>query len=128
MNEKVIYTQKAPDKSNAWLTLVGYVAFVVLIIVLLLVVNFLSYKGILTLAVYALGAYGTYKILNKTTFDITYTLYEDRLVFMRKYGKMTWEGEVFPFNEAKFYPDRIEHRKKIYKFYPDETLRTHLGI
>lgn len=128
MNEKVIYTQKAPDKSNVWKTLLVYCAFVVFIVILRIIANAMPYSGILMLAVFALGAYGTYQILKETTFDITYTLYEDRLVFVRKYGRMSWENEVFPFDEAKFYPDKIEHRDKTYKFYPDDKLKELLGI
>ena len=128
MNEKAVYTQKAPDKSNAWMTLFKFCAFAVLIIVLLIVANMLNYSGILTIVVYAFGAWGTYQILKEATFEITYTLFSDRLVFVRKYGKMSWENEVFPFNEAKFYPDRIEHRGRVYKFYPDEKLKELLGI
>ena len=128
MTEKSRYTQKAPVKGNAGLSMTAFVFLALAIIVLLVVVNFLPYRGILTLCVFALGAYFIHKLLNNTVFDITYALFDDKLIFVRKYGMMEWECEVFPFDEAKFYPDRIEHRGKSYEFYPDEKLKEFLGI
>ncbi len=128
MNEKAIYTQKAPVGGNAGGRLLMLCGIVVVVMVLLFVVNGLPYSGILTLAVFAVAAVLVHKLLNKTVFDITYALYEDKLVFLRKYGKMEWENEVFPFDEAKFYADKIEHRGKVYPFSPDAKLKQLLNI
>ncbi len=128
MNEQAKYKQKAPLKGNAGVTMVAFVLLAVALIALLVVVSFLSYSGILTLLVFALGAYLIHKLMNRTVFDITYALFDDRLVFLRKYGRLEWECEVFPFDEAKFYQDKIEHRGKSYKFYPDDKLKEFLGI
>lgn len=128
MTEEARYKQKAPVKGNAQLSMTAFVLLALAIIALLVVVNFLPYSGILTLCVFALGAYFIHKLLNRTVFDITYALFDDKLIFLRKYGRMEWECEVFPFDEAKFYPDRIEHRGKSYEFCPDEKLKEFLGI
>ncbi len=128
MNEKEIYTQKAPLKSNVKGRTVAFIGIVAFVIALLLVVNFLPYSGILTLVVFALGAFLLHKLMVETVFDITYALYEDKLTFIRKYGKMEWEMEVFPFAEALFYEDRIEHRGKTYEFHPDEKLKELLKV
>ena len=128
MNEKAKYTQKAPQKGNAGLRSLAFVLLAVGIIALLVVANLLPYSGITTLVVFALGAVLIYRLLSNTVFDITYALFEDRLVFIRKYGKMEWECEVFPFDEAVFYRDRIEHTGKTYEFAPDDKLVEFLGI
>lgn len=128
MNEKAIYTQQAPEKGNVKSRTFAFVGMMVILIALLVVVNMLPYSGILSIALFAAGAYFIHKLLSTAVFDITYALCSDKLVFLRKYGKLTWECEVFPFDEAKFYPDRIEHRGKTYNFSPDEKLRELLGI
>ncbi|MBQ8541395.1 MAG: hypothetical protein IJ435_07985 [Clostridia bacterium] len=128
MTEKARYTQKAPIKGNAKLSMTAFVLLALAIMVLLVVVNFLPYSGILTLCVFALGAYFIHRLLNRTIFDVTYALFDDKLIFLRKYGIVEWECEVFPFDEAKFYADKIEHRGKSYEFHPDEKLKEFLGI
>ena len=128
MTEQARYKQKAPVKGNAAASLAAFSLLTVAIIALLVVVNFLPYSGILTLVVFALGAYLIHRLLSHTVFDITYALFDDKLIFLRKYGKLEWECEVFPFDEAKFFQGRIEHRGKSYEFYPDENLKEFLGI
>ncbi|MBQ7876478.1 MAG: hypothetical protein IJ316_04230 [Clostridia bacterium] len=128
MNEKAIYTQKAPQRGNAGGRVVMFFGIIVLVMVLLFVVNGLPYSGILTLAVFAVAAFLVHKLLNRTVFDITYALYDDKLVFLRKYGKIEMECEVFSFEEAKFYSDKIEHRGKVYSFSPDAKLKQLLNI
>lgn len=128
MNEQVKYKQKAPRKGNAGMSVTAFALLAALLIALLVIVNFLSYSGILTLLVFALGAYLMHTLMNKTVFDITYALFDDKLVFLRKYGRIEWECEVFPFDEARFYSDKIEHRGKSYEFYPDDKMKELLGI
>lgn len=128
MTEQARYKQKAPMKGNVATSLTAFALLAVVIIALLVVVNFLPYSGILTLVVFALGAYLIHRLLSRTVFDITYALFDDKLIFLRKYGALEWECEVFPFDEAKFFSDRIEHRGKSYEFYPDEKLKEFLGI
>ena len=128
MNEKAKYTQKAPVKSNVKARAALFVLLTVGIIVLLVIANLLPYSGITTLAIFALGAVMIHKLLSDSVFDITYALFDDRLVFIRKYGRLEWECEVFPFDEAKFYRDKIEHRGKAYDFCPDDKLVEYLGI
>ena len=128
MNEKPIYKQKAPEKSNVGGRTVLFVVIVLAVIAALFVVSLLPYSGMLTLVVFALAAFVVHKLLSHTIFDITYALFEDKLVFIRKYGKLEWETEVFPFDEAKFYSDKIEHRGKTYEFSPDDKLKEFLGI
>lgn len=128
MTEKAVYTQKAPQRGNIGGRTVMLIGIIILVIVSLFVVNSLPYSGILTLLVFAAAAFLVHKLLNRTVFDITYALYEDKLVFLRKYGKIEMECEVFPFDEAKFYADKIEHRGKVYSFSPDAKLKQLLNI
>lgn len=128
MNEKPVYTQKAPFSGNVKGRTVAFILLASVIILLLIFVNFLPYSGVLTLIVFMLGAYFIHKLLNKTVFDIKYVLYDDKLVFLRKYGRLEWEGEVFPFDEATFHEGFIEHRGRRYSFYPDSELKELLGI
>lgn len=128
MTEKAKYTQKAPSLGNAKVRSLGFIALTVAFIAALVIVNFLPYSGVLTLIVFGVGAIAIHRLLSSTVFDITYSLYENKLVFIRKYGRMEWECEVFPFDEAKFYVDKIEHRGKTYAFYPDDKLKEFLGI
>ncbi len=128
MNEKAKYTQKAPEKGNVRGRSLAFVLLTAGIVALLVVVNLLPYSGITTLIVFALGAIMMHRLLSSAVFDITYALYEDKLLFVRKYGKLEWECEVFPFDEARFYADKIEHRGKTYAFSPDDKLKEFLGI
>lgn len=128
MNEKPVYTQKAPIKNSAVIRIAATLALVGAFALLLFVIGFLPYSGILTLAALFLFAVCTQRMLSGMVFDITYTLYEDRLVFVRRYGKIEGEGEVFPFDEAKFFADKIEHRGKTYDFSPDEKLKQLLNL
>ncbi|MBQ8003358.1 MAG: hypothetical protein IJ297_07950 [Clostridia bacterium] len=128
MNEKAIYTQKAPLKMGEGAKLGIFILITLALILVLMIANALPYSGILTIVVLALGAYAIYKYMCAAVFDITYTLYKDKLVFVRKYGKMEWECEVFPFDEAKFSEGSISHRGKSYKFYPDNKLKELLGV
>lgn len=123
-----IYSQQAPAKGNAAKTLVFLFIVLAATCILMFCANYLPYTGLITLAILFVAACAVYKILNNTTFDITYKLYGDRLVFVRKYGYLTWENEVFPTNEAKFFPDRIEYNKKTYAFYPDEKMKQLLNM
>lgn len=128
MNEKAKYTQKAPQKGDAKRRSIVFVLLAACIIALLVVANLLPYSGITTLVIFAVGAILIHKLLSESVFDITYALFDDKLTFIRKYGRMEWECEVFPFDEAKFYRDRIEHRGKTYDFAPDDKLVEYLGI
>lgn len=126
--EEAIYKQKAPLKVSSFLRAVMFFCIVCAVCVLLFIVSNLPYSGILTLVVFALAAFSINKLLNRTVFDVTYALYEDKLVFLRKYGRIEWENEVFPLDEAKLYRDKIEHKGKVYPFAPDEKLCELLGI
>lgn len=123
-----IYSQKAPTKSNSAKAIILLFIVLAATCILMFCANYLPYTGIITLAVLFAAACAVYRILNNTTFDITYTLYADRLVFMRKYGYLAWENEVFPTDEAKFFPDRIEYNKKTYAFYPDKKMQELLNM
>ena len=128
MDSKVRYTQPAPFKGNSKGTTIAFVFLALAVIILLIIANLLPYSGLLSLGVLALGAYGTYRLLSAMVFDITYALYDDRLLFVRRYGRLEYECEVFPLDEAEFSPGEIIHRGKTYKFYPDDTLCSLLGI
>lgn len=128
MGEKEIYRQKAPQKSNTGVRVIAFCVLVVLVCVLLFIASNLPYSGISTLVIFALAAFLTNKLLNHTVFDVTYVLFEDKLVFSRKYGRIEWENEVFPLEEAQFFSDKIEHRGKVYPFSPDGKLKELLGI
>ena len=128
MNEKPIYTQKAPGKNRPGLRIALFVLCIAIVCVLLFVASNLPYSGISTLVIILLCSLAANAIMKKTMFDITYTLYEDKLVFMRKYGRLSWENETFYLNEAKFFEDKIMVGKSSYEFHPDDKLKELLGI
>lgn len=121
--DKPLYTQKAPQKSNAGGRVLAFALLFVVFCVLLFVSNYVAYSGIVTLGVIVLFALCTYRLMKNTVFDITYVLYEDRLVFSRRYGKIEMETEAFPLDEAEFTDTAITYEKKSYPFYPDENLK-----
>lgn len=123
MEDKILYKQKAPKQGNTGVRVAAFCVIVAMVCVLLFIASNLPYSGISTIGIFALAAFSINKLLNKTVFDITYALYENRLVFLRKYGRIEWENEVFPFDEAKFFEDKIEHRGKVYSFAPDDKLK-----
>lgn len=128
MNEKVIYSQKAPVKSNAAARVLLFTALLALFCLLLFAAANLPYSGIITLSVIFLFALCTYNLMKTTVFDITYVLCEDKLVFNRRYGKIEMETETFPLNETEFEENAIIYCGKTYAFYPDEKMKEHLGI
>ena len=89
---------------------------------MLFLANYLPFSGIISLCVIFLFALSVHKLMNKTVFDITYVLYEDKLVFNRKYGKIEMEAETFPLDETEFTKTEIKHNGKTYPFYPDEKM------
>ena len=122
-NNKIIYSQKLKGKNNTVLRTFLFVLLALLAMVLLFVANFLPYSGVITVAVIFLLAFLTNKLLSGFVFDITYQLHPNRLSFDRKYGKLSWECEVFPLDEAEFFEDKIVHRGKTYPFAPDDKLK-----
>lgn len=123
MNEKVIYTQTLKRKDNVLVRTGAFAFLIICLIVVLFIASRLPYSGIVTLLAIFLFSFLTLKLLNGLVFDITYVLYEDRLVFVRQYGRLKWENEVFYLNEDKFFEDKIIQGKTTYDFHPDEELR-----
>lgn len=128
MNEKVIYSQKAPIKGNAATRVFLFTVLLVFFCLLLFIAGNVPYSGIVTLAVIFLFALCSYNLMKTTVFDITYVLCEDKLIFNRRYGKIEMETEVFPLHEAEFSENTIIYRGKTYAFYPDDKMKEHLGI
>lgn len=122
-NDKIIYSQKTEGKNNTLVRTLLFTGLVALAVVCLFVANFLPYSGIITIAVIFVFAILTNKLLSGFVFDITYVLHPDRLSFERKYGRLSWECEVFPLDEAEFFEDKIIHRGKSYSFSPDDKLK-----
>ncbi len=122
-NNKIIYSQQVKGKNNTVLRTFLFVLLVLLAVVLLFVANFLPYSGILSVGVIFFLAFLANKLLSGFVFEITYVLHPDRLSFDRKYGKLSWECEVFPFDEAEFFEDKIIHRGRTYPFAPDDKLK-----
>ncbi len=126
MPEKKIYSQKAPPEATIKETVIAAAGLTVLCAVLMTVLSNLPYAGITTLLTLFLFAAGIYAVLKENVFEITYVLYEDRLVYLRRYGALEKETEVFPIGEAEFYKDKIVYRKKTYPFHPDERMKGEL--
>lgn len=126
MPEKKIYSQKAPPEATMKETAISAAGLTVLCAVLMLILSHLPYAGITTLLTIFLFAAGIYGVLKKNIFEITYVLYEDRLIYLRRYGALEKETEVFPIGEAEFYEDKIVYRKKTYPFHPDERMKEEL--
>ena len=128
MTEKIIYSQKAPGKSNSFIRVLMFTLLLVVFCVLLFASSFVPYSGIVTMAVIFLFAFCTYSLMKNTVFDITYVLYEDKLVFNRRYGKIEMENEIFMLKDSKFTKSDITCGKKTYPFYPDEKMCELLGL
>ena len=126
--DKVIYSQKAPKTGNAGIRVLLFSVMLLVFCVLLFISSTLPYSGITTLAVIAVFALSTNALMKNLVFDITYVLYEDRLVFKRRYGRIEMEMETFPLSDAVITRKSIECDKKTYNFYPNEELCRHLGI
>ncbi len=126
MPEKKIYSQKAPPEATVKETVIAAAGLTVLCAGLMLLLSHLPYAGITALLTLFLFAAGIYGVLKKNVFEITYVLYKDRLVYLRRYGAIEKETEVFPIGEAEFYEDKIVYRKKTYPFHPDERMKGEL--
>lgn len=122
--EEKIYEQKAPAKNNAVLRILMFGGLFLIFCVLLFIASVVPYSGIVTLGVLFLFALEIYKLMKGTVLDITYVLYEDKLVFVRRYGKIEMETEEFLLSEAEFKGNVIVYRGKNYAFYPDEKLKS----
>ncbi|MGM9552502.1 MAG: hypothetical protein ACI3XA_09645 [Clostridia bacterium] len=123
MNDKPIYSQKVKNESNGVQRTVLFIITVVLLCVALFFVNLLPYRGILSVGVIFIFAFITLKLLNGFVFDLKYVLYEDRIAFVRKYGRLEWESIVFFLNETEIKDNEIVFMKKSYPFYPDEKMK-----
>ena len=126
--DNVIYSCRAPLEATRREAVIWMAALLILCALLCYIVTFLPFTGILRIFVTALFAVLIYSMMKLSLFDITYVLYSDRLVFLRRFGYLTKENEVFPISEAKFFDDHIEYLEKSYPFHPDERLKELLKI
>lgn len=86
--------------------------------------SMLPYGVFLKLAVLALTAIGVNYILKKGTFSVTYVLTDDgTLVYVTKYGLLSWESAWINIAEAKIEKNRIIFENRKYDFYPDDELK-----
>ena len=86
--------------------------------------SMLPYGVFLKLAVLALAALGVNYILKKGTFSVTYVLTDDdMLIYVTKYGLLSWESAWIKLREAKIEKNRIIFENRRYDFYPDEDLK-----
>ncbi|MCD8048342.1 MAG: hypothetical protein LUG52_01850 [Clostridia bacterium] len=128
MNEEIIYSCKAPNEATNKEATVSFAVITILAAILFVAASHAPYSGILTLAVLFFFAIGIYSVMKRSVFDITYVLYSDRLVYMRRYGTVVKENEVFPFDESVFADGKITFRSKDYPFHPDKKLKELLNI
>lgn len=128
MTQEAIYSQKAPVKGNSASRVLLFTLLVAVFCVLLFIAGCVPYSGIVTMGVIFLFAVSTYNLMKTTVFDITYVLYQDKLVFNRRYGKISMETEIFPLKEAEFSKREIKYGKKTYPFYPDSKMCELLGL
>ena len=93
-------------------------------VLLFRLVSFLPYSVFLKIAVLVLTALGVNYILKKGTFSVTYVLTDDgMLVYVTKYGRLSWESAWIRLSEAKFEKSRIIFENRKYDFFPDEDLQ-----
>ena len=121
--DKAIYSFRAPLEATRREAVIITAALLLLCALLCFIADFLPFTGIIRLLVIAIFAALIYSMMKRSLFDITYVLYSDRLVYLRRFGYLTHENEVFPISEAKFFDDHIEHLGKSYPFHPDEKLK-----
>ena len=93
-------------------------------VILFNLTSMLPYGVFLKIAVLILTALGVNYILKKGTFSVTYVLTDDgTLVYITKYGRLSWESAWIELSGAKFEKNRIIFENRKYDFYPDEELK-----
>ena len=105
----------------------AFFAILILAAVFVLLFNLVSplpYSVFFKIAILILTALGVNYILKKGTFSVTYVLTDDgMLVYVTKYGRLSWESAWIEVSKAKFEKNRIIFEKRKYDFYPDEELK-----
>ena len=121
--DKIIYSCHAPFEATKKAAAAASIALLVVCAFLSFLVSHMPYSGILSVLVIIVFASLLYSVMKRSLFDITYVLYENRLVFVRRFGAVSSEAEVFPLSEAKFFEDKIIYNNKQYPFHPDDKLK-----
>lgn len=104
-------------------------ALVAVCVVLFNLVSALPYSVFLKIAVLIFAAAGINYILKQGTFSVTYVLTDDGiLVYITKYGLLEWESAWIRVSEAEFSENKIVFENRRYDFYPDDELKTLLGL
>ena len=94
-------------------------------VILFNLTSMLPYGVFLKIAVLVLTALGVNYILKKGTFSVTYVLTDDNmLIYVTKYGLLSWESAWIRLSEAKFEKNRIIFENRKYDFFPDEELKS----
>ena len=89
----------------------------------------LPYGVVIKVAALAIAALGINYVLKKGTFSVTYALTDDgTLVYITKYGLLSWESAWISVAGADFKGNKIFFEGRKYDFYPDEALRRILGL
>lgn len=84
----------------------------------------LPYGVFIKVLILVLAALSVNYILKKGTFSVTYVLTDDGLlVYVTKYGRLSWESAWIKVNEAEFKENKIIFEKRKYAFYPDDELK-----
>lgn len=121
--DKSVYSCRAPFEATKKEAAIASFALLAVCALLAVIVSHMPYSGILSVLVIVVFASLLYSIMKRSLFDITYVLYKDRLVFLRRFGAISTETEVFPLNEAEFFEDKILYNNKEYPFHPDDKLK-----
>lgn len=123
MQDEVIYSCKAPPEATKKEAAASFAVLTVLFAIAAVVLSRLPFAGVTALLLLLFFAAGIYSVMKRALFDVTYVLYQDRLVYLRRYGAIEKENEVFPTAEAEFYEDKIIFRGRSYPFHPDAVLK-----
>ena len=128
-NKTVIYrgAAKLPGRPAA-----AFCCVLVIALCCALVFNLASalpYGVVFKVAALALAALGINYVLKKGTFSVTYALTNDgTLVYITKYGLLSWESAWISVAGADFKGNKIFFEGRKYDFFPDDTLMRHLGL
>ena len=125
LHEKTeVYRGEAKLPGTPRAVFLAVLALAVICVILFNLTSMLPYGVFLKIAVLLLTALGVNYVLKKGTFSVTYVLTDDdMLVYVTKYGRLSWESAWIRLSEAKFEENRIIFENRKYDFFPDEELQ-----
>ena len=128
MENNMLYSGKAILPRTPKSTAIALCFVVVFYAVVCVIAQFLPASWLFELGAIVVSAVMVNKILKDGTFTLTYILYEDRLVFRRRYGFLENDTHEFKLSECTITKSSIISNGKSFDFYPDKRLKELLNL